>query len=49
MEHKSLGKKGLKNKEMKEEEMGLSLRFVYLLFISFLSSLLMVLFSLEMF
>ena len=27
-----LGKKGLKKKELKEEKMGLSLRFVYFLF-----------------
>ena len=33
-----LGKKGLKKKEMKEEKMGLSLRFVYLLFPSLFSS-----------
>ena len=42
LEHKVLGKKGLKKKEIKEEKMGLSLRFVYLLFLSLFSSLLMV-------
>ena len=40
-----LGKKGLKKKEIKEEKMRLSLRFVYLLFPSLFSSLLMVVFS----
>ena len=44
-----LGKKGLKKKEMKEKKIGLSLIFVYLLFTSLFSSLLMVVFSLEIF
>ena len=44
-----LGEKGLKKKEMKEEKIWISLIFVYLLFPSLFSSLLMVVFSLEMF
>ena len=39
-----LGKEGLTKKEMKEEKMGLSLGFVYFLFPSLISSLLMVVF-----
>ena len=40
-----LGKKGLEKKELKEEKMGFSLIFVYLLFPSLFSYFLMVLFS----